>query len=148
MLQLVYASAATPQFSPDDLLGILRVSRRNNTAVGVTGALLYSGGNFMQVLEGPEGRVIGTFQRIQKDPRHRGLLVMLRQTIEERQFPEWSMGFRTLDGLDDEDRAGAQTLFDLTADGPARVQRLLHTFRRLPADMRFETRRDSGRDQA
>lgn len=131
MLQLVYASSATHLFSPDDLVDILRASRRNNAEAGVTGALLYSDGNFMQVLEGPEGPVTETYDRIAKDPRHRGVLPLLRQAVDERQFPEWTMGFRSLDDLAAPDRAGAQTLFDLTEPGAARAQRLLHSFRRL-----------------
>ena len=140
MIQIVYASAATRPLTPDDLLRILRVSRRNNAAVGVTGALLHSDGNFMRVLEGPEDRVMETFHRIEKDPLHKGVLRLLRQTIEVRQFPEWSMGFRTLDGLDPEDQAGSQTLFDLTAPGPTRVQRMLHAFRLVPSDLPLKSR--------
>ncbi len=144
MLQLAYASSAPRPLSSDELVGILRVSRRNNVAAGVTGALLHSEGNFMQILEGPEAAVAETFHRIEGDPRHRGVLILLRQAVEERQFPDWSMGFRSLDGLSDEDRAGAQTLFDLTAAGPTRAARLLHTFRYLPADLRFESRLAAG----
>ncbi len=140
MFQIVYVSSARDLLSHDDLLGVLRVSRRNNAAVGVTGALLYTDGNFMQVLEGPREAVMETFDRIERDARHRGVLVMLRQEIEEREFPEWSMGFRTLDGLAPEDAAGARTLFDLTAPTSTRTERLLRTFRALRPDLQYEGR--------
>ena len=31
------------------------------------------------------------------DPRHTGLIVLSKKTIEERQFAGWSMAFRNLD---------------------------------------------------
>ena len=61
---LVYVSSASTLFSRAELDEILRTSRRNNERLGVSGALLYKGGNLMQVLEsrmdalvlGPDGR--------------------------------------------------------------------------------------------
>jgi len=67
-----------------------------NKAVGVTGMLLYQDGNFMQVLEGNEHSVRGVYAKIERDPRHRGLITLLQGEIEDRQFPTWSMGFREI----------------------------------------------------
>ena len=50
----------------------------------------------MQVLEGEELAVNATFSRIQVDPRHRGILVLLKQHLPQRQFEGWSMAFRDL----------------------------------------------------
>jgi hypothetical protein len=33
---------------------------------------------------------------IESDPRHKGVLVLLRRASEQRDFPDWSMGFRDL----------------------------------------------------
>ena len=41
VFSLVYLSSGTNRFSPRELGDILAVSRRNNTASGVTGLLLY-----------------------------------------------------------------------------------------------------------
>ena len=67
MLQLVYISSAVGRVDTAD---ILRTSRRNNAEVGVTGALMFNGGAFAQVLEGPRRGVESTFERIQRDQRH------------------------------------------------------------------------------
>ena len=131
LLQLVYASSSPRLLSEDDLLDILRASRRNNAAVGVTGALLYTDGNIMQVLEGPTDAVEGVYARVCRDPRHRNVLVLLRSEVSERAFPDWSMGFRRLDGLDAADREAARTLFELTETTPGRAGRLLGSFRSL-----------------
>ena len=133
---LVYASAALVPLSQDELLDVLRISRRNNAASGVTGALLYSGGNFLQILEGPAERVEEVYTRLGKDPRHRGLTVLLRDTVDGRHFPDWAMGFTNADRLSEEDRAGIRPLFDLTQPGPLRAHKLMAAFRALaPSEM-------------
>lgn len=70
---------------------ILRVAQQRNQAAGVTGALLYSGGYFIQVLEGAEDAVEEIFESIQCDTRHRDVAVINNEYIDERNFPQWSM---------------------------------------------------------
>ena len=70
--------------------------RANNTEKDISGQLIYSDGTFMQVLEGPQKEVDATFVRIKKDTRHHDIALIERKTIDERQFPDWSMGFKTL----------------------------------------------------
>ena len=94
---LVYVSSASTLFSRPELDDILRTSRQNNTRLGISGALLYRGGNLMQVLEGDEAPVRALYGRIERDPRHRGLITLLSGEQEGRQFPDWSMAFRDLD---------------------------------------------------
>ena len=110
MLSLTYFSTATVPFNDDDLVELLAVSRRNNTAAEITGMMIYHGGHFVQVLEGPDDAVRTTYDRIARDPRHRDVSVELEDDIEERGFPDWSMGFR--DGSAVEDLEGYSTFFD------------------------------------
>ena len=132
LVQVVYGSTTPTVLDREELLEILRVSRRNNAAVGVTGALLYADGNVMQVLEGPAPAVEATYDRIARDPRHRRVLPLVRGVVEARSFPDWSMGgFRDTSDLHADDAAGTRSLFDLTADGPDRAHRLLASFRAL-----------------
>jgi acylphosphatase len=95
---IVYASSATQAFSKPDLQALLEQARKNNTKLGLTGMLLYKDGNFMQVLEGEKEAVSKLVDTIERDPRHKGVLVLLRGTSEERLFPDWTMGFRDLTG--------------------------------------------------
>lgn len=97
MISLIYVSTATHLLSKDELLDILRVSRRNNEIGPVTGLLLYQDGNFMQVLEGPEEAVMDIFGKIEKDTRHTDIIVILNEPIKEREFSDWSMAFLNLD---------------------------------------------------
>lgn len=130
MIHLVYASAATPRPSRNDLLDLLRVSRKNNSAVGITGLLLYSGGTYFQALEGPEPAVEETFRRIARDLRHSGIEVLLREEKEQRDFPEWEMGFYNVDDLAEQDRAAFSPFlhdgqFVVQPEGGSRRVRLL-----------------------
>lgn len=94
MLSLTYLSSATDLLDERQLADLLGEVRALNERRGLTGMLLYSDGNFIQVLEGPDDAVDEAFRAISADPRHHGLLVTLRDPIEERVFPDWSMGFR------------------------------------------------------
>jgi hypothetical protein len=76
---------------------ILSVANIKNTASGVTGALLYSGGYFVQVLEGPESSVEDIFESIQNDLRHREVVVIKHSHVNERSFPKWSMALAGVD---------------------------------------------------
>lgn len=81
---------------------ILAVSKRNNSAGGITGALVFNSGIFAQVLEGPGNEVEATFERIQRDPRHGDVDVLEFEGTHQRGFPSWSMAFL---GASEQDRA-------------------------------------------
>ena len=96
MISLTYLSTATEPFDTTELSDLLDSVREKNHARGLTGMLLYVGGHFIQTLEGPEDVVTATFDRIEHDPKHRDVFVALRENIESRSFPDWSMGFEKL----------------------------------------------------
>ena len=93
MLQIIYASAAAAPYTRKDLVELLKIARQRNSAAGISGMLLYHDGSFLQVLEGPDKNVEALCAKIQKDPRHRNFLMLLRQTIREKEFENWEMGF-------------------------------------------------------
>lgn len=96
MIQMAYLSSTPRLLTPDDIAQILITSRERNGLKGITGVLVYKDGNVLQVLEGDEKEVSGLFERIKLDPRHRGVIQIYKKAIDERDFPEWSMGFRDL----------------------------------------------------
>jgi hypothetical protein len=51
-------------------------------------------------MEGPEEVVRETFAHIEKDERHTAIDVLFEGEVEEREFPDWQMGFLNLDGVD------------------------------------------------
>ena len=106
MYHLIYVSQATRPMSEDDLAAILKKSRDYNTKDGISGLLIYkftpseNRANFMQLLEGPEDKVLSAFARIEADKRHHTKVVLEQGEISERNFPDWSMGFRNADASD------------------------------------------------
>ena len=106
MLSLTYVSSTKELLAVPELVELLESIRPKNDDLGLTGMLLYSGGNVIQTLEGPEDSVESVFASIEKDPRHSGILVLLRDQIEARSFPEWSMGFRNVSDREVHDIAG------------------------------------------
>lgn len=97
LYKLVYCSSNRLKGSDaeikKELQDILASARKNNPALGITGALLYNSGNFAQVLEGPLASIEQIFERIQRDPRHGEVTVVQSGTTPARDFPEWSMAF-------------------------------------------------------
>lgn len=74
-----------------EIADILAIARRRNRDLNVTGALLYSGGYFCQVLEGEREVLEDLFESIQMDGRHGEVTVLHFEPIAERSFAEWAM---------------------------------------------------------
>ncbi|ABF52008.1 BLUF domain-containing protein [Sphingopyxis alaskensis] len=91
MLSVIYVSVADPLLSPADIDAILVTARRNNARDALTGALIYNGHNFMQLLEGPADRVDACLAAIREDRRHSGMIEIRRRAIERREFADWTM---------------------------------------------------------
>lgn len=135
MYTLVYVSSAVNPLTQAELAGLLAKSRANNESLGISGMLLYKDGNFMQVLEGEEKQVLALSAKISRDPRHHGLMVLLKEHQPERTFSEWSMAFRDLNSEEVKRLPGFSEFLNVSLtdrtffDDPSRAQRLLLTFR-------------------
>lgn len=63
----------------------------SNALTGITGALIYSGTRFAQVLEGPDDAVEALFRRIRDDNRHVFEAAFDCEPIAYREFKTWSL---------------------------------------------------------
>ncbi|QNM97961.1 BLUF domain-containing protein [Chitinimonas koreensis] len=97
LVRLIYASRAAAPIDHELVDQILEVSRRNNTAGGITGALCYCGDVFLQALEGSRVEVNRLYGRLQRDARHGELTLLEYAEIDVRRYPAWSMGKVKLD---------------------------------------------------
>ncbi len=95
---LVYTSISTHSMSENELQDILKISRKRNEASGITGMLLYLDPFFMQVLEGEDSVLVQLFERIKKDPRHHKTSPIYKESIQDRRFKNWTMGFAQING--------------------------------------------------
>lgn len=100
MYNLLYTSSATSEADHKVLDQILQTARINNLKLGITGMLLYSQGSFVQLLEGEEGKVKETFNKISLDPRHNNVQLVIEANATNRYFPQWQMGFKFLEKSD------------------------------------------------
>lgn len=96
--QIIYISAAEPKLTEDAMLELLSESQKRNAARDITGLLLHSDGSIIQIIEGPEDATKALFQKISKDRRHRGVTLMSSKAIEDRDFPQYKMGFKRPSG--------------------------------------------------
>ncbi len=100
--RLVYRSRSALTGTPEECLaqvsGILRASRANNAAAGLTGVLLFDGATFLQAVEGPIAAIERLYETIARDPRHEEIELIDLVGIEGREYADWSMAF--LDGTD------------------------------------------------
>ena len=92
LVQLTYASRTAGILGASDVKDILAASKRNNTPIGVTGALCLNNGIFLQQLEGDKAEVNALYHRILRDERHRDPAILDFAEIAHRRFGGWSMG--------------------------------------------------------
>ncbi len=128
--QLIYLSRSVRPMTQDDLNSISDSAARNNGSMGLTGALLYVGGNFMQLLEGEDKEVMSLISVIQKDPRHQEFRIVKKTTQEKRLFPNWSMNVINVEKWSKEQRSEFVSII-LDSETPGRLQldRIIACFR-------------------
>ena len=91
LVRLLYASRAADT-SQGAVEAICNSARQHNAQNGVTGVLVYGGGVFMQALEGGREAVSDLYGVIQRDPRHKDVILLHFEEITERHFGGWTMG--------------------------------------------------------
>ena len=91
LVRLLYASRAVDK-NPEAIEEILAQSRQFNPASGITGILCYGGGIFLQAIEGGRNAISELYGHIQKDVRHKDVVLLHYEEITERRFGGWTMG--------------------------------------------------------
>lgn len=91
LVRLLYASRALDT-SPAAIEAILAQSRQYNPTSGITGILCYGGGIFLQAIEGGRTAISELYGHIQRDARHRDVVLLQYEEIAERRFSGWTMG--------------------------------------------------------
>jgi catalase len=89
--------------------------------------LLYHDGHFIQLFEGDETLVNDLCRKIEKHSRHHTCSALINETIEERPFPEWSMGFHAINARAAEQLEG----FNSVASSNSLIETSRHTVKVL-----------------
>lgn len=79
--QILYVSRIAQGLGREAFESICRVSRCRNQALATTGALLFDGHRFCQLLQGPARNVKALMTQIAVDPRHDRLVVLFDDPI-------------------------------------------------------------------
>ena len=115
MYYIIYVSQATHPFSTEELKELARLCYENNIKRDVTGMLVYLENKFLQVLEGPKKEILSLFSSISQDPRHKKVSVLIEGEINQRNFSNWSMGFKAVDKQLFQELTGFENLEDFFA---------------------------------
>lgn len=119
LFQIAYISESVLSDEPDEaersLQSIVERAHRWNSEHSITGALLFSGSHFGQIIEGPSSEVIELYASICEDPRHTRINQLSAKPVRQRDFAEWStalldVGFEQVVGLR-EIHASVDTLY-------------------------------------
>ena len=96
LVALMYVSVCTIESTLADLeiAKIVRRATEKNSGLDITGALIFTGAHFAQVLEGRGDRVDRLMSEIMDDPRHRDVTIVERVAIRARRFAGWSLAYQ------------------------------------------------------
>jgi hypothetical protein len=111
LLQVIYVCAGEPSIAEHDIATLLKQARIANRKHDVSGMLLYVGGHILQSFEGEPRMVDAVSDTLYRDKPRMRVKQMVRESIVERQFPEWTMGFATVDPDEAGQLLGAEELF-------------------------------------
>lgn len=92
LVRLLYVSRVAAPHDHEATESILSQSRQHNPALGITGILCYGGGIFLQAIEGGRNAVSELYGYIQRDKRHKDVVLLHYEEISERRFGGWTMG--------------------------------------------------------
>ncbi len=99
LVRLLYVSRAVHEDDTAATESILGSARKYNMSHGITGVLCYGGGIYLQALEGGRNQVNELYGIILRDQRHKDVVLLDYEEIQERRFFGWTMGHVRLDKL-------------------------------------------------
>ena len=91
--QIIYSSESSTPMQAEDLEYLLAHARRHNAAKGITGALVYADGVFLQILEGDNTSVKDLMAKILQDVRHETVTIFRESEIPAAAFSGWDMAY-------------------------------------------------------
>lgn len=121
----LYLSRFSGTIGDTGLRDLLTQARENNRARAITGALLFDGERFIQLVEGATGVIHELAQRLREDPRHHDFTVLGEGPVVARRHRRWTAGYVEIDRVDEFERA--------VAEGEGDTEATLAAFDRLLA---------------
>jgi len=91
--QIIYSSDSSIPMQADDLEDLLEQARERNAERGITGALVYVDGVFLQILEGEAATIKALMAKIVIDLRHEAVTVLQEGEVPAPRFSDWTMAY-------------------------------------------------------
>lgn len=119
MYQLSYRSTANPILNFEDLEAILAEAIARNSALNISGCLIYHNNSFVQILEGKKKDVLHVYGKIKTDARHQSISLLWDNKVEHRFFEEWHMAFYRPENKNEEKFVNDLLLFSKLTEKPS-----------------------------
>ncbi|MDT0677904.1 BLUF domain-containing protein [Autumnicola musiva] len=84
-----YVSTASMDLNETILKNLMDQTLQQNLKNNIKGILLFSDGNFFQVLEGEKSFLLQLYSKIEKDPRHQGLIQIVGKDISHGAYDSY-----------------------------------------------------------
>jgi hypothetical protein len=98
---VLWVSRLSPESHVSVVKQIWQTSRQRNTTLGLTGAVIFDGERFCELLEGPHVDITAVYRDVEVDARHTGLRVLHIAADESpRRQTVWRSGYCDASALD------------------------------------------------
>ncbi len=88
---ICYVSTATLGLGSDEIDSLLEFCKANNDRHNIKGILLFSDGNFFQVLEGKKKPVLSLMEEIKADKRHHTIIQVVGREVEKGSYDHYQV---------------------------------------------------------
>jgi len=125
-----YVSTADINLTSEQIDEVLKWSENWNNSHHIKGLLIYSDGNFLQVIEGEKEIILRLFEGIKKDARHHNIIKIFGKEIESESFDDYKSDFLSEHRKYDEETLGRYLNNIQTLDQGSQkvVQTMLNAF--------------------
>lgn len=94
LYSLIYVSKSQGHLDDLERVKLIKQSTEGNARLGITGALVYKPGSFMQLIEGDMAALQKLYRKIRRDKRHHAVKTVSFQSTEQRLFSNYFMAYR------------------------------------------------------
>lgn len=126
---ICYVSKASEHLTDSDVRDMFKASVKANTTAQISGLLLYSFGNFFQVLEGERSCLERLYEdRIKQDTRHSNIYEVFCKVTETPVFSNYLSQFQTITTSIQLDEIRKYLISNRTNSTSEKLSRLLKPF--------------------
>ena len=127
---ICYSSKASEHLSPEDIQDIFEQTNTRNNKNKVSGILIYSLGNFFQVLEGDQEYIEELYtEKIKNDTRHTDIYEVFHKEATKPLFANYSSSFQTIENSEQLDKVKEYlALNSISSTTSEKLSRLLKSF--------------------